>query len=141
MVRHSVSTRIVRECDSPQLVGDDRFSFFVLDLSHECPGYRIEGIDRASVSVVRYQQRIPRNSSHACNTADGDHRSRVQGEMAAENVNLSDWNFLAVSKQGCEGETIRRWYRRHLRLRRRDRRMTYALRRSVDLQVALRQRS
>src|SRR5713101_6438466 len=58
MVRHSVSTRIVRECDSPQLVDDDRFSFFVLDLSHECPGYRIEGIDRASVSVVRYQQRI-----------------------------------------------------------------------------------
>jgi hypothetical protein len=40
--------------------------------------------------------------------------SRVQGEMAAvENVNLSVWNVLAVSKQRWEGQTIRRRYRRY----------------------------
>jgi hypothetical protein len=31
-------------------------------------------------------------------------------------VNLSVWNVLAVSKQSWEGETIRRWYRRYLRI-------------------------
>jgi len=39
-------------------------------------------------------------------------------------VNLSVWNVLAVSKQRCEGETIRRRYRRYLRISRRLRRMT-----------------
>src|ERR1700730_9049808 len=62
MVRNSVSTRIVRECDSPQLVDDNRFSFFVFDLSHKGPSKRIEGIDRASIRVVRYQQRIAQRS-------------------------------------------------------------------------------
>src|SRR5579864_5492596 len=70
-------------------------------------------------------------------------RSRVQGEMAAvENVNLSVWNVLALSKQRCEGETIGRRYRRYVRIRRRLRRMTdHAVRRSIDLQVAPRPRS
>src|SRR5689334_18804516 len=45
-------------------------------------------------------------------------RSRVQGEMTVvENVNLRVWNVLAASKQRCEGQTIRRRYRRYHRVK------------------------
>ena len=58
MVRYTISARIVGERDPPQLVDDNRFSFFVLDLSHESSGHWIEGVNCASIRVVRYQERV-----------------------------------------------------------------------------------
>src|SRR6266446_7066877 len=54
----------------------------------------------------------------------------VSSEPADQN--LSVWDILAISKQQWDGETIRRRYRRYLRISRRLRRMTdHVARRSI----------